>query len=214
MANSKRKCTGCKERFYPVDMIKLPVGYFHDMPCAIGYSTRQKDKAKAKQATAAAKEKRKQHRADKERIKRPAELAAEAQDAINRYVRLRDYRDGCISCDKTKEQVEAEHGWKVGGCWDCGHYRSRGAAKHLRFNLKNMHKQCKSCNGGGGKYSHKAATVDQMYRVKLIAKIGLEAVEALENNNEVRKFSNDYYRRIKKIFNKRARILEKRLGLK
>ncbi len=63
--------------------------------------------------------------------------------------------------------------------------------------------QCKRCNRHlGGNYSE--------YRKELVNRIGLERVEKLENDNEPRKFTIAYLVRIKKIFNKRARIYERR----
>lgn len=148
----------------------------------------------------------------REALKKSSEWLSEAQSAFNKYIRLRDYKDPCISCNKSKEEIEGDQGWKVGGCWDAGHFQTRGAKGQLRFVLFNVHKQCKSCNGGSGKFSHKAATVDEKFRLNLIKKIGLEKVEYLESNNELdeRKKDIDYLKRVKKIFNKKARLYEKR----
>ena len=62
--------------------------------------------------------------------------------------------------------------------------------------------------------SAKAATVGADYRINLIEKIGLEKVEYLENNNDLDLNKNDieYLKRIKRIFNKRARSYEKRIN--
>ena len=151
------------------------------------------------------------HRQAKEAIKPLSKLKSEAQAAFNKYVRLRDYYDPCISCGKSKQEIEGEQGWKVGGCWDAGHFKTRGAKKQLRFILFNVHKQCKSCNGGSGKFSGKAATVDAQYQENLIKKIGKEKVAWLNDNNDIVRFDADYYRRIKTIFNKKARIQQARL---
>jgi hypothetical protein len=43
------------------------------------------------------------------------------------------------------------------------------------------------------------------YRIRLVKSIGSERVEWLETNNELANTSHDYLRRVKKIFNKRAR---------
>lgn len=48
------------------------------------------------------------------------------------------------------------------------------------------------------------------YRVRLIARIGLERVERLESDNEPRRFDIPYLKRIKSIFTRKARSLEKR----
>lgn len=140
-------------------------------------------------------------------------LKGEAQAAMNGYVRLRDYFDPCISCDKSRQEIEATQGWKTGGAWDAGHFKSRGAYPQLRYLLKNIHKQCKSCNGGSGKFSHKEKTTSEKYKINLIKKIGPEAVEALECEHETRKYEREYLERIKTIFNKKARMRKKQLGI-
>lgn len=219
MANSKRKCTGCDDRFVTETMLRLPVGHFHSIECATIYAQDKQKKARERKIAKAKREQqqkdksaRAKHREAKEAIKPLSKLKNEAQAAFNKYIRLRDYWDPCISCGKPKEVIEAEQGWKTGGCWDAGHFKTRGAKPQLRFNLYNVHKQCKSCNGGSGKFSHKAATVDAQYQSNLIEKIGRDKVVELNNNNESVSFDADYYRRIKKIFNKKARLMQKRIN--
>tara|TARA_R110000764_G_scaffold57488_2_gene125139 strand:- start:13926 stop:14639 length:714 start_codon:yes stop_codon:yes gene_type:complete len=149
----------------------------------------------------------------KETIKPKSKWLAEAQAAFNKYIRIRDYLDPCIACLKPREIIEAEQAWKTGGCWDAGHFKTRGAKGQLRFILFNVHKQCKSCNGVGGKFSAKAATVDANYRINLIDKIGIDKVEWLDNNNDIdlKKGDIEHLKRVKRIFTKRAKFYEKRL---
>lgn len=176
---------------------------------------RKKQKIAEQNKLARLKKEKQKERAEirkaKERLKTIPQLAKEAQAAVNKYVRLRDYLEPCISCGKSKEEVEAEQGWKTGGAWDAGHFMSRGAKSQLRFNLFNIHKQCKSCNAGSGKWSRKEATVSQEYEERLVNKIGQDKVDELKNNNEVVRYTPDYLRRIKKVFTKRARLAHKRL---
>lgn len=214
-----KKCSYCKEK--KEIEITTPIYSFCSFNCASSMAQdkqakqKQKQTAKARQSQSK-KEKavRKLHREQKEAIKPKSKWLAEAQAAFNKYIRLRDYDQPCISCLKPKGVIEAEQGWKVGGCWDAGHFMTRGAKGQLRFVLFNVHKQCKSCNGGGGRFSAKAATVDANYRINLIEKIGIAKVEYLENNNDIdlKKGDIEYLKRIKRIFNKRARILEKRIA--
>jgi len=49
------------------------------------------------------------------------------------------------------------------------------------------------------------------YRKSLITRIGIAKVEALETNNEARRFDIDYYRRVKAIFSRKLK-LKKRLN--
>lgn len=212
---AKSKCKHCQKRIETSEGIKTPVGFFcnHDHAVKFGRAEAERKKKKliAKKKSDAVKEQKKKDMAFRERkaaIKPASKVLAEAQAAFNRYIRIRDYKEPCISCGKPKELVEAEQGWKVGGCWDAGHFMTRGAKGQLRFVLFNVHKQCKSCNGGSGRFSHKAATVDENYRINLIDKIGLEKVNWLENNNDLdtQKKDIEYLNRIKRIFNKKYRL--------
>ena len=123
------------------------------------------------------------------------ELAKRSQAAVNRYIRARDYNKACVSCGVNNNDVV--------GPWNAGHWRSRGSALHLRFNLLNIHKQCVEDN------LHKSG-LEIPYRIELITRIGLESVQKLENDNKPRKFTREYLIRIKQLFNKRAKFYEKR----
>lgn len=142
------------------------------------------------------KEVKRSDRKRKENLKTAGDYIKEAQVAANRYIRARDKGKPCISCG-----VPYSNGF--GGKFDCGHYRSRGSASHLRFNLLNMAGQCVTCN------RYNSGNVVE-YRKGLINKIGVERVELLEYDNETRKFTIDYLKRVKVIFNKRARWYERR----
>lgn len=218
MANDKNNCKQCGERKKTDDLIKVNMNYFcgFDHATKYGMEKQQKarEKASKKHIESCNKRANASHRADKERIKPASKHLAEAQAIFNKCVRLRDFSLSCISCGKSKHEVEVAQGWKTGGAWDAGHFMTRGSKGQLRFVWYNVHKQCKSCNAGGGKFSHKAASVDERYRVNLIEKIGMEKVEYLETNNELDTRKNDieYLKKLKRIFRKKARILEKRIS--
>lgn len=118
-----------------------------------------------------------------------------AKDAVQLYARLRDHLDGCISCSKPAS-------WQ--GIWHGSHFMQAGSRSATRFNLWNINKSCNQCNlfKGGA---------PAPYEISLIAKIGLEKVEWLKRQTQVVKYSVEYMQRIAKVFNKRARILKKRL---
>ena len=183
---NKRKCRHCKE--YRSEFITVPLGAFCDFKCASAYGLAKNSKAKEKA-------KREDIKARKQALKSIGDLTRQAQAEVNKFVRIRDYGKPCISCGALPEQ-------KLGGTMDAGHYRSRGAAGHLRFNLFNINSQCVKCN----RYNSGNA-VD--YRIRLIIKIGLRRVERLENDNKPRTFSREYLIRVKKIFAKRARLYKK-----
>jgi len=138
---------------------------------------------------------RQQHRERKEKLKTLADYKREAQAAVNAYVRLRDAHLGCVSCDKPAT-------WQ--GQWHASHFRSVGSAPHLRFDLRNIHKACSVCNNWlSGDLLH--------YRPKLVDRIGLEAVEALEADQEPRHYSVDDLKAIAKEYRAKTRELKRKL---
>ncbi len=131
----------------------------------------------------------------KEAMKPLAKWIAEAQTAFNAFIRARDAGKPCICCGKhTTTQYSS------GGIWDAGHYRSRGSAGHLRFHEDNCHAQLKQCNRFGS-----GRAVD--YRLGLIARIGLERVEALEADNTIHKWTIEEVKQIKATYKSKLKEL-------
>jgi hypothetical protein len=188
-----RKCSNCGTLFEKRSMTHVACS----IPCAQAIAASKRERAEAK----ALKAERKQDKARKEALKTRKHFIAPAQTAVNAYVRLRDADLPCISCDKPAGASEA----LTGGGWDCGHFLSRGAHPNLRFDLRNMAKQCKRCNrdqsGNAGNF-----------RRGLIARIGVEKVEALEADQAPRKHDVEWLKRFIKIMRKKTRRLEKRRG--
>src|SRR6185503_635823 len=110
--------------------------------------------ATARMRLAEAREQKSELRQAKERIIPLSKLKNRAQSAFNRWVKERDYLEGCISCDVSKNYV---------GQFHAGHYRTTAAAQHLRFHPDNCWKQCAQCN------HYKSGNVVE-YRKRLIAK--------------------------------------------
>lgn len=198
MANSTLMCRYCKQYNPRESIFKVKGGNYCNIECATDYGREKGLRAKQKEIKRKAKQQKAQDRKTLEELKTLPKLIEEAQKEVNRYVRLRDRNKPCISCGRMPEQ-------KIGGSMDAGHYRSRGAANHLRFNLLNISSQCVHCNRYlGGNYSE--------YRIGLIERIGIERVERLEQDNRVVKFTKDYVRRVRDIFRKRANWYQKRKG--
>lgn len=124
-------------------------------------------------------EERAQIKTRKEAAKTNGQRKAEAQAAVNAYVRERDGHLPCISCGRMHD-----------GAWHAGHYRSRGSAPHLALDPGNLRRQCAPCN----LYLHGNLIG---YRAGLIEREGLAFVEALEADQEPRHYSGDDYDRIK-----------------
>lgn len=119
-------------------------------------------------------------KARREALKTLGDWTKEAQVAFNAWVRTRDTLAGygCIDCGKPFELA------KPGGSVDAGHYLSRGAAVHLRFDERNVFAQRKNCNRPGG-----ATRAD--FRAGVIQRIGLAAVEQLEADQSLKQYRAD-----------------------
>ena len=100
-----------------------------------------------------------------------ANLKKKVQRVVNKYVRDRDEKSPCISCNKRPEQA--------------GHYLAQGSTGALRYNLDNIHGQCRNCNV----WKHGNLLE---YRLGLIERIGIKRVEALEEHRkEVKKWDRE-----------------------
>ncbi|EMO9845345.1 recombination protein NinG [Pseudomonas aeruginosa] len=167
--------------------------------CSPGCALAIKDKHAKPARKAIADRERREVRVRKEKLKSRGDHLREAQQAFNEFIRWRDRIAGhvCISSGLPLD-------WS-GNQTDAGHYRSTGAAPHLRFNENNCHAQRKLDN----RYLSGNA-VD--YRVGLIARIGLAAVEELEADNSVRKYTVEDLKAIKAHYRAKVRELKKRIA--
>ena len=158
-----KACKVCKTKFSPA----RPFQTWCSPDCGL-----ELVKAKqAKEGKAKAKAERQADKAKRERLKSRSEWAREAQTAFNAYIRARDADKPCISCGRHHQ-----------GQNHAGHYLSRGARPELAMHEDNCHKQCAPCN------THLSGNL-VLYRVNLIAKIGLERVEWLEGPHQPRKLT-------------------------
>lgn len=192
-----KKCAvrTCRTEFVPY----LPLQKVCSPQCAklLAEDKRLKKEARDKQKQA------RERREGLERIKGVSELKKEAQDAFNAVIRFRDRNEPCISCGRFV--VEMTHG----GQWDCGHYLSVGSHPELRFEYLNAYKQCKSCNGGSGKYERKRHLVSIEYRKRLIDKIGEEKVLWLEDNHEPKRYRTNDLRILRDQFKNELKQMKK-----
>lgn len=186
-------CPICDTEYLPRSSLQKVC---HNYKCAIAFNKKRDEEI-------AMREKRKQERLQRddlrerrERLKTASDWNKEAQAAVNRYIFWRDYGNPCISCGKP-----LNYGVR-GGAVDASHYRSRGSARHLRFNVFNIHSGCVRCN-------RELSGNLIPYRINLIEKIGLWRVERLEHDNSIRKFDIAYLQRVKTIFTRRAKHYEK-----
>lgn len=182
-----KKCRVCKSEFVPTKPLQAVCG----ISCAIEHANKRK---KVQERAAIALE-RAETRKAKEVLKKRSEWLKEAQIAFNAYIRERDKvaRYPCISSGRALD-------WN-GNAVDAGHYRSTGSAPHLRFNEDNCHAQSKHDN------RYLAGNVAE-YRIRLIRRIGIERVEALESDNTPRKWTIPELQEIKALYKRKLKELK------
>lgn len=160
-----KRCKACGEEFQPFNTLAKA--------CSVACSLRLVEEKKAR---------------DNQRANNKAKKALResdrgwwlkaAQAEFNKWVRLRDKDLPCISCGKPATDKQAF----TGGYWDCGHYRSTGAAPELRFEPLNAAKQCKQCN------RDLSGNVVE-YRIRLLNRIGAEKLEWLEGPHDPKHYT-------------------------
>jgi hypothetical protein len=189
----KRKCKYCKN--FISDFIKLPGGVFCNVDHAIKFTQEAAEKKRQAIKKKQIKEFNKETRRLKNEIKSRAQWLKEAQKNFNKFIRERDKAYPCISCGKYHT-----------GQYHGGHYKSVGGNPSvLRFNEDNCHKQCSICN------NHLSGNIGD-YRVNLIKKIGLDAVEKLEGPQELKKYTIEEIKEIKEIYRDKYKALIKKEG--
>ncbi|HEI6974361.1 TPA: recombination protein NinG [Yersinia enterocolitica] len=183
---SHRNCKVCKTRFKPETVYQWWCNEEHRIEYAVLVmkDNRSRDQAsELKRRREKEREEKKELKVRKINAKPKTYWIKQAQQAVNAFVRARDSNLPCVSC-----------GIHSAAQWDAGHYRTTAAAPQFRFDPRQIHKQCSVCN------QHKSGNIVP-YRVELIKRIGIETVEAIENNHERRSYTveelkgiRDYYR--------------------
>lgn len=190
----RRKCTVCREWFFPVRAEQYVCSY----ECACVHGKATNDAAKAEKQR---EEKKLRLQAEKAARKRQADrriavkplsyFIKQAQQAFNEFIRYRDRLLPCISCDRHHD-----------GQYHAGHFRTTGANPELRFNEDNCHRQCAPCN------NHLSGNLTA-YRPALIAKIGQARFDVLMGPHELPKWKRDDYIRIRDEYRAKLKELKK-----
>lgn len=194
MKPRQRKCKTCGLKFD----ITFPNVWWCSPDCGTAMAMvvieRQRKKNRIVQAERERSE-RKKHAERKLAVKPRSYWINQAQQAVNAYVRERDADLPCVSC----------RCWQAAQ-WDAGHYRTTAAAPQLRFNPLNINKQCSVCN------QHKSGNTVP-YRVELIKRIGIEAIEALESNHDRHRWTIDECKAIKAEYRQKLKdLIQSRQG--
>ncbi len=187
-----KSCKFCKKKSEVKSGIMVNLSFFCNFKCASQHGIKLSLESKRRSEAKKEKEERKLLKLRKEAIKPKLKWLSELQSLVNKYVRMRDKYDRCISCDKDKNWV---------GQWHAGHYFSRGHSSALRFNLLNIHKQCSVCN------NHLSGNIGE-YTPRLINKIGEDKFNLLvEHKSDIANYDVEWIKRAIKITRKAIKRL-------
>jgi len=187
-----RKCKHCGTKYEPVRQLQTGCGF----DCDLALATKAAEKSRMNRERAAKKADREYKR---ETVRRKKALLdndkphwiKKAQTAFNAFIRERDRGLPCISCG-----VPDGKG-KRNAC----HYRPAGVNTAIRFDELNVWGGCERCN------TYKSGNIVG-YRVGLIARIGIEAVDALDNNHDIKKWTIDELKAIQAHYKSKLKELK------
>ena len=112
------------------------------------------------------------------------------QQIFNKYIRLRDKGNVCISCQKKPLKENA------------GHFFNANNHYNVRFDERNVNLQCEHCN------TYLSGNLIE-YQRNLIHKIGIESYHELEADaRKTRKFTKDELKEIIKEYKKKIKQIE------
>jgi len=153
----QKTCIVCKVPFTPSNSLQRVCWYRDDAKtnCASVYAREQRLKSQAKE-----------NKIKLGLIKHKSVLLSELQVIFNKYIRLRDNNQPCISCSRLLVDK-----------FDAGHCFSVGSYPNLRFNEDNVHGQCVFCN----RHNHGNHAE---YLINLPSRIGEEKFKNLLNNRK------------------------------
>ena len=185
---NKRRCVFCREYFDMAGMIKPNNGWFCSIAHMASHGLIKSRKNKAK-ADKKAHSKKKRELKDNDK----SFQTKKTQEIFNRWVRVRDNSDPCISCLRFHD-----------GQYHAGHYRTVGANPELRFDKRNCHKQCAPCN------NHLSGNIVN-YRVNLINKISSKSVRELEGPHKPKRYTVANLKTIQKWYKRKTNRLLREL---
>jgi hypothetical protein len=168
-----KSCKKCGEIFTPFSTL--------DKHCYVCKKTEQalKNLAKIK------KEKVKKQKED---LLTTSDYLKMAQQVFNKWCRLRDQDQPCISCGK-----------HLGAKYDAGHFWSAGGHSSVRFHPDNVHAQCVACN------QHKHGNLIP-YREGLIKKIGFEKYHQMEKwAHSTRRYTKEELKELIALYKKKIK---------
>lgn len=172
------RCKNCKQKF---EQVRFNQKFCLGPECVKVWVAQAKDKEWKKT--------KKKMQADIETVQ---ELMKAAQIVFNKFIRIRDKDQPCISC-----------GSKLENKFDAGHYFSSGGHKAVTFDEDNVHGQCVACN------QWKHGNLIQ-YQIGIEQRIGGERLMQLhEKAHQSVKYTREDLRNLIVTYKQKIKNLEK-----
>lgn len=170
------RCKNCKQKFEPV---RFNQKFCLEAECVKVWVEEAKNQnwKKTKQKM----------KADIETVQ---ELMKAAQIVFNKYIRIRDQKQPCISC-----------GSPLIDKYDAGHYFSSGGHKAVTFDEDNVHGQCVACNQWKhGNLIQYQIGIEQRIGGERLIKLHEKAHQSVKyTREELRELITKYKLKIKKL---------------
>lgn len=159
------RCKQCKEKFIPKYFLQKYCTNKEECLSAFASNLRELNQKKV------AKDWKQEKKVLKDKLKTLGTLENEAKKEFQKFIRIRDDGNACISCGITETNL-----------WDGGHFYKAEIYSGLIFNEDNVWRQCRKCN----RY---LSGNENQYRLGLIALKGEDFVKALDKKaNETRNY--------------------------
>lgn len=181
-----KKCKICGEKFQSQDSFRQ----WCSPECGVALAVAKRKKAVVAEQKLKARQERERIKAVKVRLKNSdrAYWLKKAQEKVNKFIRLRDRGLPCIACGTPwKESFQASH------------YVPRGRSAFLRFNEDNIHGGCVKCN------LYESGNL-RMFRIGLVARIGNDRTEWLEDNaHQVKKWAVEELKNMVELYDQKIK---------
>lgn len=179
-------CKFCNCKFAPERSLQRVCGY----NCAVGQGRSDNLRKETKDRKQAEKEARDWKSEGLEKLKSLKVYEAEARRVFQKYIRMRDIADPCISCGTTESEI-----------WDGSHLFKAELYTGLIFNEMNVHKACRKCNYylGGNEAGYKDGLI------KRYGEQYLKDIESIKDSARSYKFSKEELINIKEIYKRKLK---------
>lgn len=175
----EKKCKECGKLYQPSTPLQFVCSIFCATNRAYELNKKKREKKQSQETRKA-----------KDLLLTKNELMKLAQVVFNKFIRLRDKEENCISCDTPMK----------GRKGDASHYYAT-TYTYLRFNEDNVHLSCVTCN----QFKHGNLLE---YTPRLINKIGEYRVQWLHHNRHNKlELSNDDLRDLIKLYKEKIKML-------